>query len=101
MTIFLGSIQNSILKNLFDLSKISRQDINKKAYSSNIVDTCHLYMTKSKNLNTISKTLKIPYGTVYKYLQKGAEIGLCNYDPQFSLKNKGNLDFVGTYEFII
>lgn len=96
-----SSIQNSILKNLFDLSKISRQDINKKAYSSNIVDTCHLYMTKSKNLNTISKTLKIPYGTVYKYLQKGAEIGLCNYDPQFSLKNKGNLDFVGTYEFII
>ena len=54
-------------------------------------------MTKSKNLNTISKILKIPYGTIYKYLQKGAEIGLCDYDPEFSMKNMGNLDFVGTY----
>ena len=39
----------------------------------------------------------IPYGTIYKYLQKGAEIGLCDYDPKFSNKYKGNLDFVGTY----
>ena len=54
-------------------------------------------MTKSKNLNTISKLLNIPYVTIYKYLQKGAEIGLCDYDPKFSNKYKGNLEFVGTY----
>ena len=35
---------------------------------------------------------------IYNYLKKGAEIGLCNYDPKFSLKYKGNLGFVGTYE---
>ena len=29
-------------------------------------------------------------------MQKGAEIGLCDYDPKFSNKYKGNLDFVGT-----
>ena len=92
-----NSIKNSIINDLFDLSKINKIEINKKAYSSNIVDACHLYMTKSKNLNTISKILKIPYGTIYKYLQKGAEIGLCDYDPEFSMKNMGNLDFVGTY----
>lgn len=92
-----NSIKNSILSDLFDLSKINKAEINKKAYSSNIVDACHLYMTKSKNLNTISKILKIPYGTIYKYLQKGAEIGLCDYNPEFSMKNMGNLDFVGTY----
>ena len=92
-----NSIKNTILNNLFDLSKINKTEINKKAYSSNIVDACHLYMTKSKNLNTISKLLNIPYGTIYKYLQKGAEIGLCDYDPKFSNKYKGNLDFVGTY----
>lgn len=92
-----NSIKNSTLNNLFDLSKINKTEINKKAYSSNIVDACNLYMTKSKNLNTISKLLNIPYGTIYKYLQKGAEIGLCDYDPKFSNKYKGNLDFVGTY----
>ena len=92
-----NSVKNSILSDLFDLSKINKAEINKKAYSSNIVDACHLYMTKSKNLNTISKLLNIPYGTIYKYLQKGAEIGLCDYDPKFSNKYKGNLDFVGTY----
>lgn len=92
-----SNIRQSILSDLFDLSKIDKVDINKKAYSSNIVNACHLYMTKTKNLNTISKLLKIPYGTIYRYLQKGAEIGLCNYDPEFSLKNNGNLDFVGEY----
>lgn len=92
-----NSVKNSILSDLFDLSKINKAEINKKAYSSNIVDACHLYMTKSKNLNTISKLLNIPYGTIYKYLQRGAEIGLCDYDPKFSNKYKGNLDFVGTY----
>lgn len=92
-----NSIKNSVLNNLFDLSQINKIEINKKAYSSNIVDACNLYMTKSKNLNTISKILNIPYGTIYSYLQKGAEIGLCDYDPEFSIKNMGNLDFVGTY----
>lgn len=97
----LNSIKNSILSKMFDLSKLCRKEINKKAYSSNIVEACHLYMTKTKNLNTISKILDIPYGTIYGYLKRGAEIGLCNYDPNFSLKNKGNLDFVGIYEFIL
>lgn len=92
-----SNIMKSILSDLFDLSKINKTEINRKAYSSNIVEACHLYMTKTKNLNTISRLLKIPYGTIYRYLQKGAEIGLCNYDPEFSLKNNGNLDFVGEY----
>ena len=92
-----SNIMKSILSDLFDLSKINKTEINRIAYSSNIVEACHLYMTKTKNLNTISRLLKIPYGTIYRYLQKGAEIGLCNYDPEFSLKNNGNLDFVGEY----
>lgn len=90
-----NSIKNSILDKLFVLSKIDKVEINKKAYSSNIVDACKLYMTKTKDLNSISKILHIPYGTIYNYLKKGAEIGLCNYDPKFSLKYKGNLGFVG------
>ena len=92
-----NSIKNSIINDLFDLSKINKTEINKKAYSSNIADACYLYMTKSKNLNTISKILNIPYDTIYHYLKKGTEIGLCDYDPKFSLKYKGILDFVGTY----
>lgn len=96
-----NSIKNSILDKLFVLSKIDKVEINKKAYSSNIVDACKLYMTKTKDLNSISKILHIPYGTIYNYLKKGAEIGLCNYDPKFSLKYKGNLGFVGTYEVVI
>lgn len=96
-----NSIQKSILSELFNLSLINKADINKKAYTNNIAEVCSIYMTKTKNLNTISNITKIPYSTIYEYLKRGVEIGLCNYDPQFSLKYRGKLDFVGLYTFIL
>lgn len=85
------------MNKILDLNSLNKVEINERAYSSLLVKACELYMTKSKNINTISKILDIPYKRVQVYLSKGAKIGLCDYDPSFSLKYKGNLDFVGTY----
>lgn len=93
----LNSIKNSMLNQLFNLSILNKNKLNEKAYANILLETCKLYMSKSRNLNTISKILKLNYGTVYEYLKRGAEIGLCNYDPMFSLKYKGHLDFMSTY----
>ncbi len=48
----LNSTKNSILNDLFDLSILNKDELNKKSYSSKLIEACHLYMTKSKNLNT-------------------------------------------------
>lgn len=92
-----NSMKNSLLNELFDLSILVKEDLNKKSYSNLLLEVCNLYMSKSRNLNTISKILNLNYGTVYRYLRRGKEIGLCNYDPMFTLKYKGHLDFLSTY----
>lgn len=97
----LNSIINSPLNNVIDISSLNEKEINCNAYSSLLVKACKLYMTKTKNPNTIARMIGIPYSRTQIYLSKGAKIGLCDYDPDFSLKNRGNLDFVGTYEVVI
>ena len=97
----LNSITNSPLNNIIDVSSLDEIEINRNAYSSLLVKACKLYMTKTKNPNTIARMIGIPYSRTQIYLSKGAKIGLCDYDPNFSLKYRGNLDFVGTYEVVI
>lgn len=82
------SIQNSKLNDLFDLSSIDKFEINKKACLSRMIETCNMYMTKTKNLHTISKTLSIPYNTVYEYLKRGSNINMCDYNPNYNRKYK-------------
>ena len=80
-------IYNSLLNKLFDLSIVNWNEINKQAQKSLIVEVCKYFKENSNKLvGEIAKYFKISTVTVRRYLIKGSEIGLCEYDPKDSLK---------------
>lgn len=81
------SIINSELNNIIDITKINIKDCDIKANGNIIKIVCD----KWNELQNVTKILnEIDFvrsrTTIIKYLKKGTELGLCNYNPKEELK---------------
>lgn len=75
-----NSILNSVLSNIFNLSKIDWDKCNKDATRS-----LHMIAAKQyddgKSIKEISQELHISYNTIYNWLKRMGNEGLCTYKP--------------------
>ena len=74
------SIKNSILNRMFDINNVDWTKCEEFASKSILYDIVDLWNNESKNIQHISKKLKISDTTVYRYLDKGNNLQLCNFD---------------------
>lgn len=84
-------IKNSILNSsLMDIVEgVDFERIGQLASSSLIKDTCDLWNSGNKSLNSISTIMKLSYVTILRYLKRGTEIGWCDYTVEKNNKNGG------------
>lgn len=79
------NIQNSILGEIFDLSKFDVEQCRADATKNIIKGICKTY---NENPNILTKELADLYDlsttSIIRYLKQGAELGWCNYDPRES-----------------
>lgn len=76
-----NNINKSVLPKLLMLEQIDWQKCDAFAVSSMIKRTCDLWNGGIRSTIKISEMLNIHYGTVSRYLKRGVNLGLCNYDP--------------------
>lgn len=75
-----NSILNSKLSKIFDLSNIDWEQCNKDATKSLHMVAAKQY-DNGKSIREISKELHIHYSTVYNWLKRMGNEGLCSYKP--------------------
>ena len=75
------------LKDIFDLNNIDWNDIYIKSLRNNVAESCRLW-NKGYNTYDIAKILNIAQATVWRYLEKGKEFNLCDYNIEESFKRK-------------
>ena len=89
----LNSIENSILKDIIDLSKVDFNAIEKYINGSLFKEVCDAYKERYPEITTeiLSNEFGISRVCVTTYLKKGTKIGLCNYeDVKTGAKERGN-----------
>lgn len=79
-----NNILNSKLNKLFDLSKVDWVECGKFALNNLIREICEYWNNKEEweTVTDIGKGFGLHRDTIRGYLKKGAELGLCNYDPK-------------------
>ena len=78
------NIINSRLNQIFDLTNINWEECNMYAIKSNkIKESCDVWNNRKYNesVSTIAKQIGMDRNVLRKYLKKGSELGLCDYDP--------------------
>lgn len=78
------NIINSRLNQIFDLTNINWEECNMYAIKSNkIKESCDVWNNRKYNesVSTIAKQIGMDRNILRKYLKKGSELGLCDYDP--------------------
>lgn len=83
-----NSIVNSKLSTLFDLNNVDFLLCNKNAYSSLKIRVCDLW-NKYHEMEDILREVKLPRGTIIKYLKDCSEYGLCDYNPKEQMIRSG------------
>ena len=81
-----NNIIHSDLNEIFNLSNINWSLCDMCAQTSLVKEACILYQSGIHKISEIAKKLNICYSTTSRYLQKGAKLGLCNY--QIKTKDK-------------
>lgn len=81
------AILNSRLTKYYNFSKVNWYDVKKKAESSLVVEVGRLY-NFNDNIEDISKLFQLHNTTVYRYLHRATELGVCNFIPDY--KNEHN-----------
>ncbi len=78
-----NNVFNSILNELFDLTKIDWLKCEEFALSSLVKDVCEI-KKNNQNLTTtdIEKIVHLEKSTIIKYLKKGNSLGWCYYNPK-------------------
>ena len=76
-----NSILSSELSELFDLSSIDFDKINKGCMTSDVKRVIDLYNTNKFSITEIAKEIGIHRKTVRHHLKIGKELGLCDYTP--------------------
>ena len=88
-----NNIINSILNEIFDLSKIDWIKIGEQSCKSLVKKVCdYWYLHKNINNENIStsnlkKIFPVKDWALLSYLKKGTELGWCNYDPKKEIKS--------------
>lgn len=82
----INSIKNSTLADIFDISNIDWQICDEFASSSILYDIVDLWNSESKNIQYISDKLKISDLTTYRYLERGNELNLCEFNKKEYVK---------------
>ena len=100
-----NNIKNSLFNELFDLSNIDWNLCDQSSVKSDIIKVCNYFNEHPDlGLTDIAKELQIPHGTVYHYIVKGNECGLCNYDlviekdKRVAKSLKGNIKNGNTFQ---
>lgn len=72
----------SHLSNIYDLSNVNWENIDLNSTKSILVEVCFHWNNKlnEENVKSVSDKFKIEKSTLRKYLNKGTELGLCNYN---------------------
>lgn len=80
-----NSIENSELYSILNVSNtnIDYIDIFKKSLKSICINVCNDWSI-IKDTQVLANKYKIARGTVIRYLHKGTQLGLCNYDSKIS-----------------
>ncbi len=84
----INSILGSDIKSLFDLSLIDWNDCESFIYNESVLKNCCDMINENKSVNEISKKLKISIDSVYRYVKRGKNIGLCNYKTQQEIREE-------------
>lgn len=74
------SVLKSSLSSMFDLSKIDWQQCARTACKSRLIKACNGWENGVMSIQAWSRKLGMPSATVSKYLEKGASLGLCDYN---------------------
>ena len=75
-----NNILNSMLSKIFDLSDIDWTMCEKNARTSLLEQICKFYNeSNNRQIKYISEQFDLSVATVRKYLQRGNNIGICNY----------------------
>ena len=80
-----NSILNSELSRIFDLSNIDWNECGKQANNSLMVEICRVYNNEKTLIPNLAKKFNLSDVSILKYLNKGNELGLCDFDAE---KNK-------------
>ena len=81
-----NSMKQSILKNLIDLDKIDWKQINQQSETNLIIQVCEYYNNVTKNISKVAEHFQLNPATIRKYIHKGEEFQLCEYDYEYSEK---------------
>ena len=80
---WMKNVLNNSFDKIFDLSNIDWEKCASLATKSNIIPVCEYFeLHKNKNITTtdIAKYFNITRDNVVRYLHKGTDMGICNYD---------------------
>ena len=80
------SICNSRLNQLFDLSTVNWEQCNKEA-TKNLHMIAAQHYDSGKGIKEIAEELRVHYSTVYTWLKRLGEEGLCSYKPIIGAKS--------------
>ena len=96
------------LKDTFNLSNINWDKCNECGISNKLIEVLNYYKNNAKlGLQEIARDCKISMPTLYEYLYKGEELGLCNYIRNDSNRIKNSkpiamydseLNLIGVYK---
>jgi len=75
------------LSSFFDLKNVNWNLIYKNCANSLMLECCNMYKN-GKEVDYISKTIKLHSSTIYKYLKRGNKIGIIKYTPH---RSKGHV----------
>lgn len=79
-----SSILSSRLAEIFDLTTLDWNEIDKLSQKSLVKEVCDYYsLSKNKDTLEIANHFKIARGTAIAYLNKGSKLGFTDYNPSF------------------
>lgn len=85
----LNSIYNSPLNNLLELDKVDWEDVKKRMTSSIMLEVIEYFNTHNVSTKAIAREFQIGSTSVIRYLEKGTELGLCDYQRDGGAKTRG------------
>ena len=101
-----NNILHSKLSVIFDLSKIDWDKCDIDAHKNLLFEVCNFYnMSGDKRCKYIAEQLNSSIPSVYKYLKKGTELGLCNYinprNKQIEVYDEGFVNLLFTFSSML
>ena len=82
-----NNILNSDVNKILNLSNVNWIKVQSQIETSNVIKACWLFNNNTKCMKEIAKILDVHPTTVSRYLKRGNDIGLCNYNSSKRYRN--------------